>query len=126
MAVVEQRPGLDRELVAALVALELVPSPDMRDRRELAAARALWPVRPAQFLKVGAALVLATEAFDQVDEVRRLHQEMPRRKPKAHEMTNDEIARKMFPKKAREAVRAEALKAPKTRGKMETDSTTKK
>jgi hypothetical protein len=51
---------------------------------------------------------------------------MPRRKPKAHELTNDEIARKMFPKKAREAVRAEALKAPKVRGKTGSESSTKK
>jgi hypothetical protein len=42
---------------------------------------------------------------------------MPRRKLKAHELTTEQIAKKMFPKKAREVVRAEAEKAPKPKGK---------
>ena len=45
---------------------------------------------------------------------------MPRHKPKAHELTTDEAVRKMFPKKAREAVRAEALKGQKTGTKKST------
>ena len=38
---------------------------------------------------------------------------MPRNKPKAHELTTEQIARKMFPKKVREAVTAESQKASK-------------
>jgi hypothetical protein len=32
-------------------------------------------------------------------------------KPKAHELTTEEVAKRLFPKKAREAVRAEAERA---------------
>jgi hypothetical protein len=35
----------------------------------------------------------------------------PKAKPKAHEMTTEEVAKALFPKKAREAVRAEAERA---------------
>lgn len=42
---------------------------------------------------------------------------MPRHKPKAHELTTEEAARKLFPKKAREAAQLEAQKARKTKGK---------
>jgi hypothetical protein len=33
---------------------------------------------------------------------------MPRRKPKAHELTTEQAIRRMFPKKVREAAAAEA------------------
>lgn len=39
----------------------------------------------------------------------------PKEKPKAHEMTTEEAARALFPKKAREAVRAEAERAKSSR-----------
>jgi hypothetical protein len=46
---------------------------------------------------------------------------MPEQTPKppreAHEMTTEQVARKLFPKKAREAVLAEAQKAKKPRKK---------
>jgi hypothetical protein len=45
---------------------------------------------------------------------------MPRHKPKAHELTTEEAVKRMFPKAAREAVRSEAQKAPKTRAKAST------
>jgi hypothetical protein len=45
---------------------------------------------------------------------------MPRRKPKAAELTTEEAVKRMFPKKAREAVRAEALKGQKTGAKEST------
>jgi hypothetical protein len=35
----------------------------------------------------------------------------PKVKPKAHELTTEEVAKRLFPKKAREAVRAEAERA---------------
>jgi hypothetical protein len=38
---------------------------------------------------------------------------MPRRKLKAHELTTEQLAKKMFPKKVREAATAEAEKARK-------------
>jgi hypothetical protein len=38
---------------------------------------------------------------------------MPRRKPKAHELTTEQLAKKMFPKKAREAATQEVQKAKK-------------
>jgi hypothetical protein len=41
---------------------------------------------------------------------------MPRRKPKAHDLTTDEAMRKMFPKKARVAAELEAQKARKPKG----------
>jgi hypothetical protein len=50
---------------------------------------------------------------------------MPRRKPQAHELTTEDVVRKMFPKKAREAVRLEAEKAQKP-GKDSTKDSTKK
>jgi hypothetical protein len=39
----------------------------------------------------------------------------PKPKPKAHELTTQEVAKRLFPKKAREVVRAEAerTKSPK-------------
>lgn len=42
---------------------------------------------------------------------------MPRRKPKAHELTTEQAVKRMFPKKAREAVRAESEKARKPKKK---------
>jgi hypothetical protein len=45
---------------------------------------------------------------------------MPRRKPKAHELTTDEAIRKMFPKKAREAAALVAEKARKPAEKVPT------
>lgn len=45
---------------------------------------------------------------------------MPKSKPKAHELTTDEAVRKMFPKKAREAVVLEAQKARKSTAKPST------
>jgi hypothetical protein len=42
---------------------------------------------------------------------------MPRHKPKAHELTTEEAARKLFPKKVHEAAKQEAQKALKTKGK---------
>ncbi|HUB36387.1 MAG TPA: hypothetical protein VL972_06140, partial [Solirubrobacteraceae bacterium] len=53
--------------------------------------------------------------LDQADEGRILHHQvpMPRRKPKAHELTTEEAVRRMFPKPAREAVRSEAKKTRK-------------
>jgi hypothetical protein len=50
----------------------------------------------------------------------------PRSKPprEAHELTTDQLAKRLFPKKAREAVLAEAQKARKTEKKsMDKDST---
>lgn len=43
----------------------------------------------------------------------------PKPKPKAHEMTTEQVARALFPQKAREAVRAEAerAKSPKKSAK---------
>jgi hypothetical protein len=35
----------------------------------------------------------------------------PKAKPKAHELTTEQVAKALFPKKAREAVRAEAERA---------------
>jgi hypothetical protein len=45
---------------------------------------------------------------------------MPRHKPKAHELTTSEAMRKMFPKKAREALALEAEKARKPKEKAST------
>ena len=45
---------------------------------------------------------------------------MPRHKPKAHELTTEQIAKKMFPKKAREAVRLESEKSRKPKKKQST------
>jgi len=45
---------------------------------------------------------------------------MPRAKPKAHDLTNEQVAQRMFPKQAREAVRAEAQKARKPKAKEST------
>ena len=42
---------------------------------------------------------------------------MPRRKKKAHEMTNDEIMRRVFPQEVVKAAREEAHKARKSEGK---------
>jgi hypothetical protein len=39
---------------------------------------------------------------------------MPRKQPKAHELTTEEAVQRLFPKKAREAVRSEAERARKT------------
>jgi len=39
----------------------------------------------------------------------------PKAKPKAHEMTTEEVAKALFPKNAREAVRAEAERAKSPR-----------
>jgi len=44
---------------------------------------------------------------------------MPRRKPKAVELTTEQLAKKMFPKKVREAVAQEAEKARKPTEKPE-------
>jgi hypothetical protein len=41
---------------------------------------------------------------------------MPRHKPKAHELTTEDAARKLFPKKVREAAKQEAEKALKPKG----------
>jgi hypothetical protein len=43
---------------------------------------------------------------------------MPRRTPKAHELTTQEVARKIFPKKAREMVVLEAQKSSKPAAKV--------
>jgi hypothetical protein len=45
---------------------------------------------------------------------------MPRRKPKAHELTTEQAVKRMFPKEAREAVRSESLKTRKPRAKEST------
>jgi hypothetical protein len=45
---------------------------------------------------------------------------MPRPKAAAHELTTEEVAKRMFPKEAREAALAEAQKAPKTEGNKST------
>jgi hypothetical protein len=45
---------------------------------------------------------------------------MPRAKPKAHSLTTEQVVKRMFPKEAREAVRSEAQKSRKTRGKKST------
>jgi hypothetical protein len=45
---------------------------------------------------------------------------MPRRKPKAHELTTEQVAKRMFPKEAREAVRSEAQKSRKPASKSST------
>jgi hypothetical protein len=45
---------------------------------------------------------------------------MPRRKPKAHDLKTDEVMRKLFPKKAREAAALEAEKARKPTEKAST------
>lgn len=45
---------------------------------------------------------------------------MPRHKPKAHELTTEDAAQKLFPKKVREAVKLEAQKARKTKEKSAT------
>jgi hypothetical protein len=45
---------------------------------------------------------------------------MPRAKPKAHDLANEQIAQRMFPKKVREAVLAEAQKTRKTGQKKST------
>jgi hypothetical protein len=42
---------------------------------------------------------------------------MPRRKPKAHELTTEQAVKRMFPQKAREAVASEAGKVRKYGGK---------
>lgn len=42
---------------------------------------------------------------------------MPRHKPKAHELTTEDAARKLFPKKVREAAQLEAKKARKPKEK---------
>jgi hypothetical protein len=44
---------------------------------------------------------------------------MPRRKPKAHELTTEQLAKKMFPKKARELAAQEVEKARKPSEKPE-------
>lgn len=46
----------------------------------------------------------------------------PKAKPKAHELTTEQVAKRLFPKKAREAVRAavERDKSPKKSGKSAT------
>jgi hypothetical protein len=45
---------------------------------------------------------------------------MPRRKPKAYELTTEQAVKRIFPKKAREAVASEAQKARKPQGKPST------
>jgi hypothetical protein len=45
---------------------------------------------------------------------------MPRRKPKAVELTTEQVVKRMFPKEAREAVRSEARKTRKTGAKKST------
>lgn len=42
---------------------------------------------------------------------------MPRHKKKAHELTDEEALRRMFPKKARETVKAEGQGARKSKAK---------
>lgn len=42
---------------------------------------------------------------------------MPRRKKKAHELTDEEAMRKMFPKKVREHAKAEGHGAQKSKAK---------
>ncbi len=42
---------------------------------------------------------------------------MPRKKKTAREMTDEELAKKVFPKKVREAVREEARETPDKRPK---------
>jgi hypothetical protein len=42
---------------------------------------------------------------------------MPRRKPKAQELTTEQVAKKLFPKKVREAAKQEAEKARKPKEK---------
>lgn len=46
---------------------------------------------------------------------------MPRRKKKAHELTTEEAMRKMFPKKAREHIKAEGEKAQRSKAKTGTN-----
>jgi hypothetical protein len=45
---------------------------------------------------------------------------MPRRKPKPHELTTEQMLRRLFPKEARETVRKEARKAADKQGKKNT------
>jgi hypothetical protein len=45
---------------------------------------------------------------------------MPRAKTKAHDLENEQVAHRMFPKKVREAVLAEAQKAKKNGAKSST------
>ena len=62
------RPGLEGELISAVIAVELVAILDAGNRRS-AATRAANAVRPAKFHKRFAALVFASEALNEFDEV---------------------------------------------------------
>jgi hypothetical protein len=45
---------------------------------------------------------------------------MPRRKKKAHELTTEQLARRVFPKDVAKAAKADAAKARKAEGKTTT------
>src|SRR5439155_24771148 len=95
--------------MTVLNAYDLVTLHDAGDRLAIA-AWAANTVRPSQFFHVGAALYFCVERFHQSHHIHCLfHMEfsMPRRK-KAHDLTTEEVLKRLFPAKVRKVLKQTA------------------
>jgi len=68
LRVVEDRPRCNREAVAAVITIKLVPGSDLRDGAG-SASRAAGAGRPAELFEVFAANILRMEPFNELDEI---------------------------------------------------------